>query len=133
MLRWFESILDATGPHPDPPPRAGLVRFYWHFIRQARGPAAGLFIGGGIIALLDLMLPTFIGRIVTLISTHAPEAFLRETWPQLAFMAAVMLLARPAAFTVHAVLVNQIINPTLTNLIRWQNHWHVVQIGRAHV
>ena len=27
----------------------------------------------------------------------------------------------------HTVIVNQIINPSFTNLIRWQNHWHVVR------
>ena len=127
MLRWFESLLDATAPHPDPPPNAGLVRFYWHFIRQALGPATGLFIAGGVAALFDLTIPTFIGRVVTLISTHTPEAFLRETWPQLAVMGGMLLIVRPAAFMVHAILVNQIINPSLTNLVRWQNHWHVVR------
>ena len=25
------------------------------------------------------------------------------------------------------MLVNQIVNPGLTNMIRWQNHWHVVR------
>ncbi len=42
-------------------------------------------------------------------------------------MAAVLLLARPAAIVVHNVLVNQIVNPGFSNMIRWQNHWHVVR------
>ena len=42
-------------------------------------------------------------------------------------MAAVLLLVRPAVFLQHAVLINQIVNPGLSNMIRWQNHWHVVR------
>ena len=30
-------------------------------------------------------------------------------------------------FLADRVLVNQIVNPGLSNLIRWQNHWHVVR------
>ena len=38
-----------------------------------------------------------------------------------------LLLVRPAVFLSYAVLLNQIVNPGLTNMIRWQNHWHVVR------
>ena len=38
-----------------------------------------------------------------------------------------LLVVRPAVFLSYAVLLNQIVNPGLTNMIRWQNHWHVVR------
>ena len=127
MLRRFERLLNPTGPAPEPPPTAGLVRFCWHFIRQARGPTAALFLGGGIIAVLDMTIPTFIGRVVSLISSHTPDTLLRDAWAQLMAMGAVLLFLRPAGFMFHAILVNQVVNPNLTNLVRWQNHWHVVR------
>jgi ATP-binding cassette subfamily B multidrug efflux pump len=77
--------------------------------------------------MLDVTIPAFIGRVVGLVSAHSAENFLRDTWPQLAFMAGVLLLARPAVFLGHVVLINQIVNPGLSNMIRWQNHWHVVR------
>jgi ATP-binding cassette, subfamily B, multidrug efflux pump len=127
MLRRFETIIDPTGPTPDPPPNTGIVRFCWHFIRQARGPTVLLFIGGGLIAVLDMMIPTFIGRVVSLISTHTPDTLLRDGGWQLAVMGFVLLVVRPGGFMLHAILINQVINPNLTNLVRWQNHWHVVR------
>ena len=30
-------------------------------------------------------------------------------------------------FLGHVVLINQIVNPGLSNMVRWQNHWHVVR------
>ncbi len=127
MLRRFEALLQPTAGTPVPPPTAGLLRFYWHFIGQARWFAVSLFAFGGMIAVLDTMIPTFIGRIVGLVSTHAPETLVRDTWPQLLMMAAVLGLARPITFLAHNIVVNQIVNPSVTNLIRWQNHWHVVR------
>ena len=127
MLRRFEALLQPTAGTPAPPPTAGLGRFYWHYIRQARWFAVALFAFGGMIAVLDTMIPTFIGRIVGMVSTHDPDTLLRDTWPQLLTMAAVLGLARPITFLAHNIVVNQIVNPSLTNLVRWQNHWHVVR------
>ena len=127
MLRRFEILLQPTAGIPSAPPNAGLLRFYWHFIGQARWFAASLFVFGGLIAVLDTMIPTFIGQLVGLVSTHAPETLMRDSWPQLLTMAAVIGLARPLTFLAHNIVVNQIVNPSLTNLVRWQNHWHVVR------
>jgi ATP-binding cassette, subfamily B, multidrug efflux pump len=127
MLRRFEALLDPTARPPQAPPTEGLWPFYWHFIRQERWLVVALFVFGGLIAMLDVTIPAFIGRVVGLVSTYAPEDLLRETWPQLAAMAAVLLVARPLVFLGHVVLINQITNPGLSNMIRWQNHWHVVR------
>ena len=127
MLRRAEALLDPTARPPDQPPTDGLRPFYWHFIRQQRWLVVALFIFGGLIAMLDVTIPAFIGRVVGLVSTHAPADLLRETWPQLLTMAGVLLLARPLVFMAHVVLINQIVNPGLSNMVRWQNHWHVVR------
>jgi ATP-binding cassette subfamily B multidrug efflux pump len=127
MLRRFEALLNPTARSPEPPPTEGLWPFYWQFIRQVRPLVVALFVFGGLIAMLDVTIPAFIGRVVGMVSSHTPEALLRETWPQLATMAGVLLLVRPLVFMGHVVLVNQIVNPGLSNMVRWQNHWHVVR------
>jgi ATP-binding cassette subfamily B multidrug efflux pump len=127
MLRRIEALLDPTGPEPEAPPTAGLLRFYWHFIRQARWVAFALFVVGGLTAILDTTIPTFIGRIVGLVSTHSPDVLWRDCWRELLGMALVVGLARPVGHLANTLLVNQVVNPSFTNLIRWQNHWHVVR------
>src|SRR6266516_7341379 len=79
MLRRFESLLDPTARPPEAPPAAstagagsGLSAFYWHFIRQGPWLVVALFVFGGLIAMLDVTIPAFIGRVVGLESTHAP-------------------------------------------------------------
>ncbi|MBN8909435.1 MAG: multidrug ABC transporter ATP-binding protein, partial [Rhodospirillales bacterium] len=73
MLRRFEALLDPIARTPSEPPTEGLLRFYWHYIRQVPWLTASLFVAGGVIAVLDTMIPTFIGRLVALVTTHSPE------------------------------------------------------------
>ncbi|HEX4024183.1 MAG TPA: ABC transporter ATP-binding protein [Steroidobacteraceae bacterium] len=127
MLSWFESRLEPTAGTPSEPPTGGLVRFYWHFLRQMPGLLAALFATGFAVAVLDLTIPLFIGRVVTLVSGHRPERLLAEAGPQLLAMALVFLVGRPVALLAQFIVTNQIINPGLTNLVRWQSHWHVVR------
>jgi len=126
-FRFFERLLEPTALPPDAPPPAGLAAFYWHYARQARWLVVALFFGGFIVALLDSTIPVFIGRVVTLISSHAPGSLLRDAWPQLLGMALVLLLIRPSALFLQNLITNQAIAAGLTNLIRWQSHWHVVR------
>jgi ATP-binding cassette subfamily B multidrug efflux pump len=127
MLRRFEGLLDATAGIPAPPPNSGLARFYWHYIRQVRGLTIALFIFGGLIAMLDTLIPAFIGRVVGMVSQATPQTLLRDHGSLLLGMAAVLLVVRPVSFMAHTILVNQIVNPGFSNMIRWQNHWHVVR------
>ena len=59
-------------PASSPGASSGLWAFYWHFIRQVRWLVVALFVFGGLIAMLDATIPVFIGRVVGLVSTHAP-------------------------------------------------------------
>ncbi|HEX4366900.1 MAG TPA: ABC transporter ATP-binding protein [Rhodopila sp.] len=127
MLRRFEALLNPTAGTPASPPNAGLPRFYWFYIGQVRGLTVALFVCGGLIAVLDTLIPVFIGRVVSLVSSQTPETLFRDHGVVLLGMAGVLLFVRPASFIAHNVLVNQIVNPGFSNMIRWQNHWHVVR------
>ena len=127
LFRHFESLLEPTALPPDAPPPAGLTAFYWHYVRQARRLIIALFITGFIVALLDTTIPVFIGRLVTLLSSHAPGSLLAAAWPQLLGMALILLVARPSVLFTQNLITNQTLAPGLSNLIRWQSHWHVVR------
>jgi ATP-binding cassette subfamily B multidrug efflux pump len=132
MFRFFENLLHPTrvSPEAEPPAldeRRGLLRFYWHFARQVRWLILALFVAGLVVALIDAMIPVFIGRVVTLVSTHRPDTLLRDQGYVLLGMAAVMLVVRPSAALMQNLITNQTIAAGLTNLVRWQSHWHVVR------
>jgi ATP-binding cassette subfamily B multidrug efflux pump len=132
MFRFFETRLQPTAIDPDRPPPTvdephAMARFYWHFVRQAPGLIAALFAAGLTVAVLDITIPVFIGRIVSLVSTHTPKTLIPVAGGQLLLMIVVLLVIRPAALFVQNLITNQAIAPGLTNLVRWQNHWHVAR------
>src|SRR5260370_36471156 len=127
MFAMFERLLrrpDAP-EHPEPP--AGLIAFFWHFARQAKWLFVALFVVALFVALPDGAVPWFMGRIVTLVTTVPPDRFLAVTWPMLAGMALVVLVARPFIALLRYLITNQAIAAPFTSLIRWQAHWHVVR------
>src|SRR5580700_11734402 len=127
MFALFERLLRPTDTPEHPEPPAGLVAFFWHFARQAKWLFAALFVIEMLQALTDSAVPWFMGRIVTLVTTVPPDRFLGVTWPMLAGMAVVVLVARPAVALMRYLVVNQAIAAPFTGLIRWQAHWHVVR------
>jgi ATP-binding cassette subfamily B multidrug efflux pump len=127
MFSFFERILTPTAPPEHPEPPAGLLAFFWHFARQAKWLFVALFVIELFVALTDSAIPWFIGRIVTMVTTIAPDRFLAEGWPWLAGMAAVVLIARPGITLLRYLITNQAIAAPFTGLIRWQSHWHVVR------
>src|SRR6266567_2462713 len=127
VFGFFEKLLQPTAAAADATPPSGLLAFYWHYARQARGLVALLFLAGLVVAALDSTIPVFIGRVVTLISSHPPGGLPADGWKQLLIMALVLLVARPAALFLQNMITNQAIAAGLTNLIRWQSHFHVVR------
>jgi ATP-binding cassette subfamily B multidrug efflux pump len=127
VFSFFENTLKPTEIPEQVEPPAGLVAFYWHFARQAKGLFAALFVAGLVVALLDSLIPVFMGRVVALITATAPERLFAESWHILAGMALVLLLVRPLAITLQNLIANQAISANMANLIRWQNHWHVAR------
>ena len=127
MFKPFERYLQPTAvpDHPEPP--ASLLAFLWHFARQAKALFIALFVVEFFVALTDSAVPWFMGRIVTLVTTISPERFLTETWPWLAGMAIVVLIARPGIMMLRYLITNQAIAAPFTGLIRWQSHFHVVR------
>ncbi len=127
MFRIFEKSLAPTAIPGNAEPPPGLVAFYWYFARQAKGPFIALFAAGFAVALIDVMIPVFIGKVVTLVSNTTPEELLASSWPVLLAMALVLLVLRPAAYTIQQLVMNQAIAANVANRIRWQNHWHVAR------
>ncbi len=130
MFRWFENLIRPTEIAPESPPTgeaAGLAAFYWHYARQVRGLIGALFVAGLLVAVCDAMIPAIIGRVAGLVSAHTPATLFAMAWPQLAAMAGFLLLLRPLSLFGQNLITNQAIAAGMTNLVRWQSHWHVVR------
>src|SRR5580765_6287161 len=82
----------ATGPGAPPP---GLIAFYWHFARQTKGLYALMFVTSLAVALIDTVIPVFIGKLVSLMEAADRQAALAQQLPLLLGMIALVLVVRP--------------------------------------
>jgi ATP-binding cassette subfamily B multidrug efflux pump len=119
-------IAATASPGVGAPPQ-GLAAFYWHFIRQTKGWYAAMFAASLAVALLDTVIPLFIGRLVSLMESADRQAALAAEQPLLITMVVLVLLVRPAAILIDVAIRHYALVPGATNLIRWQSHWHVVR------
>jgi ATP-binding cassette, subfamily B, multidrug efflux pump len=113
-----------TGPGAPPP---GLLAFYWHFARQTKGWYALMFVTSLAVALIDTVIPVFIGKLVTMMEAVDRQAMLVSEWPLLAGMIALVLVVRPLVLFADVAIRHAGLIPGATSLIRWQSHWHVVR------
>ena len=131
MFAFFENLIRATDPPPPGTvygaPPAGLLAFYWHFVRQTRWLYAALFVTGAMSAGIDTLIPIFMGRVVGLASAANPGLALHTALPGLVALGAGVLLGLPLVLLVDSLIRHVALTPSSTILVRWQSHWHVVR------
>jgi ATP-binding cassette subfamily B multidrug efflux pump len=125
-MQFLKGIQGTAKPGPGQPPPE-LFAFYWHFVKQAKRWYIATFVASLLVALLDTVIPLFIGRLVSLMEATDRMAALEAQWPMLAAMVALVLLVRPAVLLADIAIRHMILIPGETTLIRWQSHWHVVR------
>ncbi len=126
VFNWFETRYSPVALAEDRQPPMGLWRFFRYFIRQFRVGFAlrMLFVAAG--AVVDAMLPIFVGIIVGMLTSSNPSGFFAEHGTTLAIMACVVLL-RPLTIMLDALVRNHTIAVNFIDMIRWQSHWHVTR------
>ena len=128
MFAWFERLIDpfAPGDGKTPPPK--IIAFYWHYLHQVRGILLAICVVGFFVALIEVSLFDYVGRLVDLATeSKSPADFFTDNSRLLIWMAVVVVLLRPAFLLVHDMLVNQALLPSFTARIRWQQHRYVVK------
>ncbi|MGI6245051.1 MAG: ABC transporter ATP-binding protein [Pseudochelatococcus sp.] len=127
MFRWFETRIDPFREVPIERPPTTLLAFYWHFLRQVWPVFAALVVSGGVAAGLEVLMFGYLGEIVDLLGTTAPDRLFAEHGGTFLFMAFLVLLVRPLANVLHDMIMRQSLLPSFPALIRWQSHRYLIR------
>ena len=127
LFKRFEALIDVFKATPDTEPPQTLLRFYGHYLRQVWPLMIALLVVGFLAALIEVALFSFLGRLIDMTQATPSAEFFGRYRNELLWMLLVTLVIRPVVFGLHDLLVNQAISPSLTNLIRWQNHRYVLR------
>jgi ATP-binding cassette subfamily B multidrug efflux pump len=127
MFRWFESLIPVFPPIDARMPPRRVVPFYIHYLRPVWPVLLATLIAGLLLALVEVAMFDFLGRIVDMVAEQPDPGFFARHADTLLWMAAITLIARPVLVGLHNLLVNQAIVPGLSNRSRWLMHNYVVR------
>ncbi|HSI40624.1 MAG TPA: ABC transporter ATP-binding protein [Xanthobacteraceae bacterium] len=132
LFAWFENLVDPFRPAPVVRPPEHLGAFYWHFTRQCWPLFAAALAAAFLVAIVEVSLFRYVGQIVDLLQSSSPATIFTEHGGLLAWMAFVVVIARPATNALHDLLVRQAITANVGSLIRWQSYRWVVRQSLAY-
>jgi len=128
MFRFFENLVDPYVPYAEtdrPPQRL------WPFLRQYLGPFRTVFWWAGItsvvVALVEVGLLWYLGRLVDQLGTTGPGGFWAAHGLELMLAALFILFLRPALQIVNVGLLNNSVIPNIGTIIRWRAHRQVLR------
>ncbi|MBZ9799237.1 ABC transporter ATP-binding protein [Mesorhizobium sp. ES1-4] len=127
LFSWFERRLDPfPAAEPVEPPRT-LVAFCLHY---TRGAWPYILVDAALvaaIAIAEVWMFGFLGRIVDWLSGQNRETFLQTEGWKLAGMAFIVLFALPGTVWLHSLLNQQTLMGNYPMRIRWQVHRYLLK------
>lgn len=127
LYRRFEKLIDIFRDAPTAAPPDRVLPFYTYYLKQVWPSFAALLIVGLFGALIEVALFSYLSRIIDLAQGTPDVNFFKEHGIELTWMAVVALILRPVFVGLHDLLVHQTLSPSMTSMIRWQNHSYVLK------
>lgn len=130
MFRWFENLIDPydTGPADAPPPQS-----FWQFAREWLWPFRWAYVGAMLgtagIALTETLMVAWIGKFVDLLSSADPKNFWQIHGTEMLVIAFTVLVARPLAGALRALMLSQVISANVAASTRWRGHRRLLNQG----
>ena len=128
MFRRFESLVDpyASYVETDAPPDR-LWPFLVEYLRPARRVMAWTMVSVLSVALVEIWLIWYAGRLVDVLAATAPAEVWVRHGLELGLVALFILVARPVIYGLNAALLNQSLMPNVGTIVRWRAHRHVLR------
>jgi len=127
LYRRFEQLIDIFREAPTAAPPSTVWAFYLYYLRQVWPMFVALLVIGLIAALIEVSLFSYLSTLIDLTQGTPNTEFFKVHSSELIWMAVVALIIRPVFFGLHDLLVHQTLSPSMTSMIRWQNHSYVLK------
>ncbi len=126
VLTYFESLIDPfPAEEPTRPPKT-FAGFCWHYSKGMWPILATVTLLSATVAMLEVLLFSFLGNVVDWLSTADRSTFLETEGNTLIWMTLVTLVALPAVHIVWSLLFHQTLLGNFPMVIRWQAHRYML-------
>jgi ATP-binding cassette subfamily B multidrug efflux pump len=127
MFRWFEKRLDPFPPEEPIEPPKTLVAFCVHYTRGAWPYIIVDAVLVAAIAIAEVWMFGFLGRIVDWLSVQNRATFLATEGWKLAGMAFIVVFVLPGTVWIHSLINQQTLMGNYPMRIRWQVHRYLLK------
>ncbi|MGB3314100.1 MAG: ABC transporter ATP-binding protein [Albidovulum sp.] len=128
MFRFFENLVDpyVTYEEKDTPPQR-LLPFLMEYAKPFHTVFAVTAVLTTIVAMFEIGLIWYVGRLVDLLAEGAPAEVIRSYGLELLLAAVFVVVIRPVVAGIDVALLHNTILPNFGTLIRWRSHRHVLR------
>ncbi len=127
MFAYFEKRINPfPAAEPTRPPK-GLFAFCWHYSKDAWPWLVAMSVLSALIAMSEVMVFGFLGKLVDWLSGANRETFLDTEFWRLAGMGIFVLLLLPALVFLHSTIIHQTLLGNYPMIARWQMHRYLLR------
>lgn len=127
MFKWFETRVDPyPKAEPSEPPK-GFVAFCLHFLDGTKFWLVVMTITAGLIALVEIILFSFLGNIIDWLSSANKQTFFANEGATLLLMSLVVLVLLPVLSLINTLVIHQTLVGNLPQRIRWMAHRYLMR------
>ena len=128
IFKFFESWLNPLDSSPEQNlPTKSAAKFLWFFVRQSKLVFLVMLILGGLTALIEAAIFSFVGIIVDLMQEGGLNNIPNSHIWTLVGMVVVVLVLRPIIAVLTALVEEQVVVPGFFNRVRWQANQYVIR------
>jgi len=126
IFTFFEKLIKPFPPQEPEQPPEGLFAFCRHYTRGIEPHLILMAILTGLIAVMEVSLFAFLGKLVDWLAASNPDTFLQDEGSQLFWWAMMVIVALPLTVLLHSLVINQSLLGNYPMSIRWQAHRYLL-------
>ena len=126
MYRFFENLIKPFPTEAPTQPPKTLFAFCRYYARGAEPFLILMAILTGAIAVMEVSLFGFLGKLVDWLNSHSPENLFNESQHELFMMGAIVLIGLPLTVFFHGLIMHQTLQGNFPMRIRWQAHRYLL-------
>ncbi len=127
MFKRFETLVDPYPSDDGGTPPSGLWRFIWFYSRPMLPWLVIMSVLTAGISIIELVFFSFTGSLVDWLAASSRDTFFTDHWPELAGMAAVILIGFPVLTLGQSLLMFQTVFGAYPMLVRWRAHRYLLR------
>jgi len=126
MFSFFEKLIKPFPPEEPKQPPKGLYAFCRHYTRGIESHLIVMAILTALIAIMEVSLFAFLGKLVDWLTVSDPATFLQDEGSKLLWWGLMVVVALPLTVSLHSLVVHQTLLGNYPMSIRWQAHRYLL-------